>query len=132
MAEQAFTPKAYVKEGCPFSFKFWLFMVEADLSDQLEIVRCDPDDPQFERIKAELASGLGNEATFPTVEIEPGRFKADSDALIEYFATRNGIDPTQLPALAFYKETLFPQIVELHELHEGKASGPRGSRKGKS
>jgi hypothetical protein len=50
------------------------------------------------------------------VEIEPGQYKSDSDALIEYFAARNGIDASQLPALAFYKETLFPQIVELHKL----------------
>jgi hypothetical protein len=27
---------------------------------------------------------------------------------------------SELPALAFYMDSIFPQVVELHEMHEGK------------
>jgi hypothetical protein len=119
MNTQAFKPKAYVLNGCPFSFKFWLFMVEAGLADQIEVIRCDPNDAGFEKTKAKLAQGLGKSATFPTVEVEPGQYQSDSDALIERFAARNGVDANALPALAFYKQTIFPQVVELHKQKTG-------------
>lgn len=120
MNTQAFKPKAYVLNGCPFSFKFWLFMAEAGIADQIEVIRCDPGDAGFEKTKAKLAQGLGKAATFPTVEVEPDRYQSDSDALIERFAGRNGIDASKLPALAFYKQTILPQVVELHKLKTAK------------
>lgn len=107
--------KAYLKVACPYSFKFLLFMSEARLLEQIEVVHCDPDDESFEDIKAKLSAGLGKPATFPTVEIEPGRYLADSDRLIDHYATRNGVAPAQLPALTFYKDSIFPQLEKLHE-----------------
>lgn len=106
--------RAYLKVGCPYSFKFLLFMSEARLLDRLEIVRCDPDDDAFDRIKAKLTAGLGKPATFPTVEIEPGRYLADSDRVIDHFAQKCGVAPTGLVALSFYKESIFPQLEQLH------------------
>jgi hypothetical protein len=120
MNTQAFKPKAYLLNGCPFSFKFWLFMTEARLADQIEVIRCDPNEPSFEKTKAKLAQGSGKSATFPTVEVEPGRYQSDSDALIEQFASRNRVDANRLPALAFYKQTILPQVVELHKMKTGK------------
>ena len=118
MATQSFKPKAYLKDGCPFSFKLWLFLIEAGISDDVEVIRCNPQDPQFEAWKQKLANGLGTQATFPTVEIEPGRYQSDSDGLIQHFSRTRGVSSSRLPALAFYKETIFPQVVELHERKE--------------
>ncbi|MEO7207478.1 MAG: hypothetical protein ABI145_11990 [Steroidobacteraceae bacterium] len=115
MALQPFKAKAYLKGGCPFSFKYLLFMVEAGLSDQIEVIRCDPSGPEFDAVKAKLAAGLGKPVSFPTVEIEPGRYESDSDALIRHYATKNGVEMSSLPALAFYTETIFPQILVLHQ-----------------
>ena len=42
MSPQPFKAKAYLKEGCPFSFKYLLFMVEAGLSDQIEVMSIPP------------------------------------------------------------------------------------------
>jgi hypothetical protein len=120
MHPQSFKAKAYVKEGCPFSFKFWLFMVEAGLAGQVDVIRCDPSDPGFEAVKAELSAGLGQPASFPTVEIEPGRYQSDSDALIEWYARKNDVEVSHLPALAFFEQTLFPQILELHEKNHAR------------
>jgi len=114
MNAQSFRPKAYLLDGCPFSFKFWLFLIEAGLADQVEVVRCNPQDPSFAAIRERLAQGLGKKPSFPAVETEPGRYESDSEALIGKFAGRAGVDPDRLPALGFYKQTIFPQVVERH------------------
>jgi hypothetical protein len=118
MSSQSFKAKAYLKDGCPFSFKFLLFMVEAGLADRIEVIRCNPSDAQFDAIKAKLAAGLGKDATFPTVEVEPGQYQSDSDALIRRFANEHGVRTQGLPALTFYTETIFPQVIELHRQKE--------------
>jgi glutathione S-transferase len=110
-----FKPKAYLKDGCPYSFKYLLFMSEAGLVDRIDVVRCDPDSADFDKTKDRLARATGREATFPTVEIEPGRYLSDSDQLIDHFARVHTVDPAALPALSFYKETVFPQLTALHE-----------------
>lgn len=38
-----FTPKAYVKTNCPFSFKFRLFALEAGLAKTMEFIELDVD-----------------------------------------------------------------------------------------
>ena len=119
MTAQPFKPIAYLKEGCPFSFKYLLFMVEAGLSDEIEMIRCDPRDPEFDTVKAKLTAGLRKPASFQTVQIEPGRYESDSDALIRHYAMKNGVRESSLPALAFYTETILPQILDLHEQKSG-------------
>ena len=119
MKLQPVKAKAYLKEGCPFSFKYLLFMVEAGLRDQIEVIRCDPSDPEFDAVKARLSASLHRPASFPTVEIEPGRYVSDSDALIRHYATKNDVSESSLTALAFYTETIFPQTLELHEQKSG-------------
>lgn len=107
-------PTAYLRIGCPFSFKLLLFLSEADLLEGFEIVKCDPNSDEFERVKAKLARASGKKVSFPTVEIEPGVYKSDSDALVQLYATKNGIDPKSLPAYSFYIESIFPQLEKQH------------------
>ena len=109
-----FKAKAYLRTDCPYSFKYLLFMAEARLLDQIEIIRCDPEAPDFERVKAHLAAVTGAKATFPTVEIEPGRYQSDSDRLIEHYASMNGVDAEALIALSFYKKGIYPQLLRMH------------------
>jgi hypothetical protein len=109
-----FKAKAYLRTDCPYSFKYLLFMAEARLLDQIEIVRCDPAAPDFERMKAQLAAATGSKATFPTVEIEPGRYLSDSDRLIGHYAARHGVDAGALVALSFYRKGIFPQLEQMH------------------
>lgn len=117
MSQDAFKPSAYLKVGCPFSFKFLLFASEAHLLDSIEIVRCDPERPDFEHIKSKLEQATHAKASFPTVEVEPGVYKTDSDELIEYYVARNSVAARKLQALAFYKESIFPQLLKCHEEH---------------
>jgi hypothetical protein len=107
--------KAYVKEGCPFSFKFLTFMTEANLLDEIEIVRVREGDADYEATKAKLTEALGK-ASFPTVELEPGRYMSDSDRLIEHYAQRAGLRPDDMPVLSLYKQGILPKLFELHKL----------------
>jgi hypothetical protein len=127
MSAATFKPKAYVKDGCPFSFKYLVFMAEAGLLDAIDIVRLRESDPDFEVAKRELGQRLGKAPTFPTVEIEPGRYLTDSDRVIEHFAERNGVRPGELPVLSFYKETIFPQLGELFQIKKARQAAPRSS-----
>jgi hypothetical protein len=74
MNQKAARAKAYLKEGCPYSFEYLLFMAEAGLLDCVEAIRCDPDSLDFEATTDMLAAATGKAAMFPTVEIEPGRY----------------------------------------------------------
>lgn len=110
----SFKPTAYLRADCPFSFKFLLFISEAKLIEQFEIVRCDPNAAEFEEIQKKLTNATGKAATFPTVEVEPNVYKSDSDALVAHYAARNGIDTQSLPAFSFYIKGIFPQLQQLH------------------
>jgi hypothetical protein len=118
MSSAPFKARAYLKDGCPFSFKFWLFMMEARLDDQIEVIRCNENDAAFERVKEKLSAALGKPASFPTVEVARDRYESDSDGLIRHYASKAGIDVKRLPLLAFYSETILPQVEELHSLKE--------------
>jgi glutathione S-transferase len=121
MSDAAFKATAYIKDGCPFSFKFLVFMAEGRLLDRIEIVRMREGDPTFAAKKQHLSEQLGKPATFPTVEVEPHRYLTDSDLLIEHFARRHGLRPDDMPVLSFYKATIFPQLIELYKIKAGKS-----------
>ena len=120
MSEVPFRPRAYVKEGCPFSFKFLVFMAEAGLLDRIEIIRVAPEGPASESTKERLREHLGKSPTFPTVEVEAGRYMMDSDRIIEHFAEHERLQPDEMPVLSFYKQTIFPKLIELHRIKTGR------------
>jgi len=124
MSSHAFKAKAYVKEGCPFSFKFLAFMAEAKLLDAIEIVRVREGDADYEATKRKLAEALDKPASFPTVEIEPNRYLADSDRLIEHYAKSEGIRLDDMPVLSLYKQGILPKLFELHKLKTSGAAKP--------
>jgi hypothetical protein len=67
MSTDTFKPIAFIKEGCPFSFKLLVFLAEGGLLDDIEIVRVREGDPTFEATKQRLSEHLGKSASFPTV-----------------------------------------------------------------
>ena len=121
MDRDPFRAKAYIKEGCPFSFKFLVFMTEAGLLDDIEIVRVREGDAEYESTKRKLAEHLGK-ASFPTVEIAPNQYMADSDKLIEHYAKRAELRLDDMPVLSLYKQGILPKLFELHKL---KTSGAK-------
>jgi hypothetical protein len=63
--------------------------------------------------------------TFPVVEVEPGRYISDSDRLIERYAAEAHVNPDSMPVLSFYKETIFPQLIELFQIKHPKTAQSR-------
>jgi hypothetical protein len=122
MSSTEFKAKAYVREGCPFSFKFLVFMAEAGLLDRIEIVRMRPGDPGFDAEKEKLGKRLGKAVTFPVVEVEPGKYQTDSDQLIDRYAAEAGLEPDAQPVLSLYKQTIFPQLIELFQIKHPKTA----------
>ncbi len=110
-----FKAKAYLKTDCPYSFRFLLFMRDAQLLDRIEIIRCDPQAASYEQTKEKLRRATGREAQFPTVEVEANVYKSDSDALIEHYARQHSVSRESLPVFSFYEAGIFPQLRELHE-----------------
>lgn len=107
-------PTAYLLESCPYSFKLLLFISEAGLRDRFEIVTLKPESEAMKEAKHAIEQATGKKASFPTVQIERGVYRSDSDELIEYFSKKHGIDPSTLIALSFYKESIFPQLEKMH------------------
>jgi hypothetical protein len=115
MNEASFRARAYLRTDCPYSFKFLLFMSEARLLGEIELVRADPRKPhEYEAIKSTLAQSTGKKATFPTVEIERGVYRSDSNALIDHYAKKHGVATNSLTAFTFYLDGIFPQLDALH------------------
>lgn len=113
--------KAYLKNSCPFCFKFVMFMAEAGLMDKIEIVCIDGEnETEMNHYREFLQKQTGENASFPTVEINPGEYSSDSDGLIDFFANKHGVDAESLPGLAYYKDNLFPayraRFKEIKEL----------------
>ncbi|WP_303722460.1 glutathione S-transferase N-terminal domain-containing protein [Malonomonas rubra] len=107
-------PKVYMKSTCPFCFKFLLFLSEAGLLEQFEIISADGnDDAEMDKYREFLQEETGQAASFPTVEIAPGEYLADSDVLIDYFAAKHEIDKTSLQTLAYYLQGPFKAQISL-------------------
>lgn len=120
MSQKKFKARAYIKEGCPFSFKYLVFMAEAGLLGEIEIVRLREGTPKYDAAKRELAKHRGKPATFPTVEVDPGHYLADSDRLIEHFARRHDLRAADMAVLSLYEETIYPQLLEHHQEASGR------------
>ena len=111
-----FIPTAYVKTNCPFSFKFRLFITEARLAETVRFIALNPYAPDFAQAKSDLLSKVGHSHSFPIVEVEPETYLSDSDALIDYFAARHGVDPMTLPTLHFYRNGLYTTFLEMFHI----------------
>jgi hypothetical protein len=108
-----FKPTAWLRTNCPYSFKFRIFITEAGIADHFHIVAMNPDHADFAAKSAEISRRSGVKTVFPTVEIAPEQFMADSDALIAHYATSLSIDPASLPTLDFYRNGLFVCYTEM-------------------
>ncbi len=109
-----FTPKLYMKSTCPFCFKVMAFVGETGLTGKFEIITADGNnEEEMNRYRTLLVEQTGAPASFPTVEIAPGEFIADSDEIINYYADKYGIDKKKLFTLPYYLDGPFKQHIAL-------------------
>lgn len=108
-----YKPTAYLLLGCPFCFKFLLFLTEAGLLDQLNIISLDPNAEDFETNKMALQQRADKPLSYPAVEMTPGVFQTETDQLIAHFAENNAIALDKLSTLAYYQQGVFSKYIEL-------------------
>lgn len=108
-----FKPAIYVKEYCPFCLKVRIAVIEADLEDQVEVRQFTPGTAKEDAIKAELAPHF-EKVTFPSAQLEPGKYISDSDAIVDALLDQAGVDKASLPVLDSYLNGAFKNMMKLY------------------
>jgi glutaredoxin len=108
-----FKPRVYLKSSCPFCFKFLLFLTEAGILQQFEIISIAADNAEEMARYRRLLEEKAGQAIFPTVEIAPDTYMDDSDELIDHYTKEYAIDMGGLPTYAFYMNGPFPRSLDL-------------------
>lgn len=109
---QQFKPTVYLKAGCPFCVKLRVALLEMGAIDDVEIRSFSTGMPEEKEIRERLSTKL-ERVSFPTAEISPGEFRAESDELIAYFASLKGIAIDGLATLKAYVEGPFSKLMRL-------------------
>ncbi|MFD1910823.1 glutathione S-transferase N-terminal domain-containing protein [Halodurantibacterium flavum] len=109
---QDFRPIVYLMAACPHCFKLRLFLLEGGLIDQVELRQFENGTPEEDVIRAELAPHF-DKTTFPAAQIAPGEYLKESDALIDWFAERHGLDPARMATYQTYLNGPYRQILRL-------------------
>ena len=119
MTDTSFKPVLYLKKNCPFCIMASIFLLEAGLADTVEVREFTPGDDQEAAIRKELGAQL-EKVSFPSLQLSPGVYMNESEAVIARLAERAGIDPKGLPLLQSYKEMLDNMIRVVREGMEYK------------
>jgi hypothetical protein len=112
MTDASFRPILYVREGCPFSFKCLLFVLEAGLLDRFEVREFAQGSDEEDAIRAELSPHL-EKVSFPAVQYAPGQYQTESDDIIARYAGEANVDPDRLPVLNTYLRGVFKRVGQL-------------------
>lgn len=112
MSDPNFRPVVYFKHNCPFCLKVRLFLLEAGLTEAVEIRDFVPGSQQEVDIRAELGPHLAK-ISFPAAHLEEGRYIAESDDIIAFLAEHFGRDPSSLPVYGNYVEGALSPMLKL-------------------
>lgn len=112
MIDTHFKPIVYLKQNCPFCMKVRLFLLEAGMEDDVETRDFAPGTPEEEVIRTEILPHV-EKASFPTAQIEPGRYIAESDAIVSFLAETSGRDPAHMTVFRNYVDGPFTMAMSL-------------------
>lgn len=112
MPDAAFKPVLYLKQNCPFCLKVRLFLLEAGMVAEVDIRAFVPGTAQEEAIRTELSPQF-EKVSFPSAQLEPGRFIAESDEIIAFLTAKSGRDPADLPVYRNYVDGIFAMSMQL-------------------
>ena len=105
-------PKAYLLSGCPFSTRLYLFLTEAGLAKEMDVVTVQAGDDTHREVFAEVeATGL--KPSFPIFERAPGSFEVDSQAVMDRLSEEHGVDLKTLSFLRYYNEGMLPRYGKM-------------------
>lgn len=112
MTDAAFKPIVYLKQNCPFCMKVRLFLLEAGMTEDVEIRDFAAGTPQEDALRAELAPHL-DKVSFPAAQIEPGRYIAESDEIVTFLAATSGRETASMPVYRNYVDGVFSMAMAL-------------------
>jgi len=118
--------KLFVKGGCPFSYKFIIFLNEINKLEDFEISVAHADEPSYEEITMYILDKSGQKASFPTVETDEGVFLVGSDELISHYSEIYNKRRDDIKMLNYWEKNMMPRmrsvIKQLREANEKIAS----------
>jgi glutathione S-transferase len=112
MTDNTFKPIVYLKENCPFCLKVRLFLLESGLASEVETRDFVPGTEQEEAIRSELSPHF-DKVSFPTAQLEPVRYVAESDDIVAFFAAKAGRDPASMTVYRNYVDGAFSMAMKL-------------------
>lgn len=112
MTNETFKPIVYLKENCPFCLKVRIFLLESGLALEVRSRDFVPGTQQEEKIRAELQPHL-EKISFPSAELEPGRYVTESDDIVAFFAAKAGRDPKEMTVYRNYVDGVFAMSMKL-------------------
>ncbi|HEY9578670.1 MAG TPA: glutathione S-transferase N-terminal domain-containing protein [Rhizorhapis sp.] len=112
MTDNMFRPVLYVNQRCPFCLKLMIFLSEAGLLARFDVRKFTPGDANEQAVRDELAPHF-EKVSFPVVQVAPGQYMKDSDALISHYAAEASIDPSGMVLLNYYTSGVFEQFITL-------------------
>jgi glutathione S-transferase len=112
MTQTTFKPIVYLKQNCPFCLKIRIFLLEAGMAQDVETRDFAPGTPEEDAIRTELAPHL-DKVSFPSAQLEPGRYIAESDDIIAFLAAKSGRETASLPTYSNYVEGSFSMMMSL-------------------
>lgn len=117
----AFRPVIYLKESCPFCLKVAAFLAESGHAADYELRTFWPDDEREQAIRGELAPHF-EAPSFPAMQVAPGRFLKESDAIVALLAEQTGCDSAAMPIYSYMLSGPFrrmrEQFAQIRELSQ--------------
>jgi|SRR5210317_223134 hypothetical protein len=113
--------KLFVKAGCPFSYKFIVYLNEINRLGDFELHVAHADEESYEEITMYILEKSGQKASFPTVESSDGIFLTGSDELIEHFSSVYNITRDNIEMLKYWENNMMPRMRNImKQLREAK------------
>ena len=105
----------YAKAGCPFTFRFILFLNDVDTLSDYEIKVAHAGERSYEEITKELEEATGGKASFPSMRLASGDYLVGSERLIEWAAEKNGLSTKTSPIIEYFKQHMAPVNRQLFQ-----------------
>lgn len=111
----------YAKVGCPFTFRFILFVNEVARLSDFDLRIAHAGDSSYDEITEYLQVQTGRAASFPTLETIEGEFVVGADNLIPLFARRYQTS-ADAEIISYFNAYMAPATRDiLQRLHQANA-----------
>ena len=98
----------YAKAGCPFTFRFVLFLNDVDALSNYTLRVAQAGEPSYDAICSELEAATGAKASFPSMRLATGEVLVGSERLMEYVAQSKGCSSTSTPVMDYFNQYMAP------------------------